>query len=51
MPGPWAISIHKHPPAHHPLDARYYSVIDEPQPELIFGSTSVTYSVANRSHI
>jgi hypothetical protein len=21
-----------HPPAHHPLDARYYSVVDETQP-------------------
>jgi len=21
----------QHPPAHHPLDARYYSVVDEPQ--------------------
>jgi hypothetical protein len=20
----------QHPPAHHPLDARYYSVVDEP---------------------
>jgi hypothetical protein len=24
-------TVNQHPPAHHPLDARYYSVMDEPQ--------------------
>jgi hypothetical protein len=24
-------SPHQHPPAHHPLDACYYPVMDEPQ--------------------
>jgi hypothetical protein len=24
-------TVNQHPPAHHPLDARYYSVVDEPQ--------------------
>jgi hypothetical protein len=38
------------PPVHHPLDARYFSVVDEPQTELIFGFTLVTHSVRNRSH-
>jgi hypothetical protein len=37
-------------PAHHPLDARYYSVVDEPQTELMFGLTLVTNSVRNRHH-
>jgi hypothetical protein len=32
------------PPGHHPLDACYYSVVDEPQLELIFGFTLVTNS-------
>jgi hypothetical protein len=40
----------QHPPVHHPLDAPYYSVVDEPQTELIFGLTLVTNSVGNRSH-
>ncbi len=31
-----------HPPVHHPLDARYYSVVNKPQLELIFGFTLVT---------
>jgi hypothetical protein len=25
-------TVNQHPPAHHPLDACYYSVVDEPQP-------------------
>jgi hypothetical protein len=24
-------AVKQHPPAHHPLDAPYYSVVDEPQ--------------------
>jgi hypothetical protein len=24
-------TVNQHPPAHHPLDACYYSVVDEPQ--------------------
>jgi hypothetical protein len=37
---------------HHPLDARYYSVVaDQPSTELIFGFTLVTNCVRNRSHI
>jgi hypothetical protein len=24
-------TVNQHPPAHHPLDACYYSVMDEPQ--------------------
>jgi hypothetical protein len=24
-------TVMRHPPAHHPLHARYYSVVDEPQ--------------------
>ncbi len=40
-----------HPPVHHPLDAHYYSVVDELLTELIFGFTLVTNSVGNRSHI
>jgi hypothetical protein len=24
-------TVNQHPPVHHPLDARYYSVVDEPQ--------------------
>jgi len=53
MPGPWAMmvftSTHQH--TIHWMNACYYSVMDEAQPELILGSTLVTYSVANRSHI
>jgi hypothetical protein len=30
------------PVHHHPLDAGYYSVVDEPQLSLIFGFTLVT---------
>jgi len=26
-----AATMNQHPPVHHPLDARYYSVVDEPQ--------------------
>jgi hypothetical protein len=41
-----------HPPAHHPLDACYYSVVDETQLSLLmFGFTLVTNSVGNRFHI
>jgi hypothetical protein len=43
--------VNQHPPAHHPVDAHYYSVVDEPQTELIFGFTLLTNSVRNRSHI
>jgi hypothetical protein len=28
---PLGATVNKHPPVHHPLDARYYSVVDEPQ--------------------
>jgi hypothetical protein len=31
--------MNQHPPVHHPPDARYYSIVDESQLELIFGST------------
>ncbi len=24
-------AVNQHPPAHHPLDSPYYSVVDEPQ--------------------
>jgi hypothetical protein len=24
-------TVNQHPPVHHPLDASYYSVVDEPQ--------------------
>jgi hypothetical protein len=24
-------TVNQHPPVHHPLDAQYYSVVDEPQ--------------------
>jgi hypothetical protein len=24
-------TVNQHPPMHHPLDGRYYSVVDEPQ--------------------
>ncbi len=24
-------TVNQHPPAHHPLDVPYYSVVDEPQ--------------------
>jgi hypothetical protein len=27
---PWGI-MNQHPPTHHPLDAHYYLVVDEPQ--------------------
>jgi len=27
---PWGI-MNQHPPTHHPLDAHYYFVVDEPQ--------------------
>jgi hypothetical protein len=41
-------TINQHPPAHHPLDACYNSVVDQPQLELIFDFTLVTNSVRNR---
>jgi hypothetical protein len=25
------VIVNQHPPVHHPLDAHYYSVVDEPQ--------------------
>jgi hypothetical protein len=25
------VTVNQHPPVHHPLDARNYSVVDEPQ--------------------
>jgi hypothetical protein len=31
-------TLNQHPPAHHPLDAPYYSVVDEPQLSLYFVS-------------
>jgi hypothetical protein len=46
-----AINQFKFSPVHHPLDAWYYSVVDEPSTELIFGFTLVTNSVGNRSLI
>jgi hypothetical protein len=36
---------------HHPLDACYDSVLDEPQTGLIFGLPLVTHSIRCRSHI
>jgi hypothetical protein len=27
----YSATVNQHPPAHHPLDAYYYSVLDEPQ--------------------
>jgi hypothetical protein len=44
-------TFNQHPQAHHPLDAYYYSVVDEPQLSLIFGFTLVTNSVMNSSHM
>jgi hypothetical protein len=41
----------QHPPAHHPLDACSYSVVDEPQLGLVYGFTMVTNYVRNRFHI
>ncbi len=46
-----AATVNQQPPAHRPLDAHYYSVVDEPQTEFIFGFTMVTNSVGNRSHV
>jgi hypothetical protein len=46
-----AATVNQQPPAHCPLDAHYYSVMDEPQTEFIFGFTMVTNSVGNRSHV
>jgi len=44
--------VNQHPPAHHPLDAGYYSVVDErTSTEFIFGFTLVTNFVGNRFHI
>jgi hypothetical protein len=44
-------TVNQHPPAHHPLDAPYYSVVGWTSTELIFGFTLVTISVGNRSLI
>jgi len=41
---------HREPASIHPLDARCYSVVDEPQ-GLIFDFILVTNFVRNRSHI
>jgi hypothetical protein len=46
-----AATVNEQPPAHRPLDAHYYSVVDEPQTEFIFGFTMVTNSVGNRFHV
>jgi hypothetical protein len=27
----FSATVNQHPPVHHPLDVRYYSVVDEPQ--------------------
>ncbi len=27
----WSATVNQHPPEHHPLDAPYYWVVDEPQ--------------------
>jgi hypothetical protein len=43
--------VNQHPPAHHPLDACYYSFVGWTSTELIFGFTLVTISVGNRSLI
>ncbi len=44
-------TVNQNPPAHHPLDDSYYSVVDEPQLKLIYGFTLVTISsVGTRSH-
>jgi hypothetical protein len=44
-------TMNHHPPVHHPLDVSYYSVVDEPQTEFIFGYTLVTNSVGNMSRL
>jgi hypothetical protein len=44
-------TVNQHLPVHHPLDACYYSVMDESQQSLTLGFTLVTNSVGNRSHI
>jgi hypothetical protein len=46
-----AATVNQQPPAQLPLDAHYYSVMDEPQTEFIFGFTMETNSVGNRSHL
>jgi len=46
-----ATTVNQQPPAHCPLDARHYSVVDKPEIEFIFGFTMVTNSVGNRSHV
>jgi hypothetical protein len=40
----WA-TVNQHPPVHHSLDGRYYSLVDEISTELIFDLTLVTNSV------
>jgi hypothetical protein len=48
---PQTATVNQQPPAHRPLDAHYYSVVDEPQTEFISGFMMVTNSVGNRSHV
>jgi len=36
---------------HHPLDALYDSVVDEPQPELISGFSLVTHTVGSTHRV
>jgi hypothetical protein len=43
--------VNQHPPAHRPLDACSYSVVDEPQLGLVYGFTLVTNYVRNRFYI
>jgi hypothetical protein len=45
------VTLNQHPQAHHPMDAHYYSIVDEPPTELIFGFILVTNSGRNGSHI
>jgi hypothetical protein len=42
-------TVNQYPAVHHPLDACYDSVLDEPQ--LGFGLPLVTHSIRSRSHI
>ncbi len=44
-------TVNQYPAVHHPLDACYDSVLDEPQTGLIFGLPLVTHSIRCRSHI
>jgi hypothetical protein len=45
-------TVNQNPPqVHHPLNARYYSIVEEPQLRLMFGFTLVTNYVGNMFHI